>query len=216
MTATLPTLYYTPSSCGAANYIAAHRAGVIGTKINTAEVNIGTHVVLTGPKKGSDFYKISASGSVPCIEFPDQTALSQNVATLQYIADLNPDAKLAGSTAMERYQVQSYLGYVASELHAACGSLFNPTLSTEVRNFVVEKYAAKLKFLNDSILKGGKKHLVGDHFTVADSYLYIVLSWTFYLKVDLPENALAFFEHIKNLDFVKEAHAAMKLASEQA
>ena len=35
----------------------------------------------------------------------------------------------------------------------------------------------KLAYLNDTLLAGGKKFLVGDKFTIADSYTCICLSW---------------------------------------
>ena len=58
---------------------------------------------------------------------------------------------------------------------------------------------------------GNKEFLVGNSFTIADSYLYIVLSWTGYVGVDLAPfpNVKAFFDRISNLPNVKAAHARM-------
>ena len=116
----------------------------------------------------------------------------------------------------ERYLVQQALNWVASELHAACGPLFAPGLSPEVSEFLVKRLADKCKKLNDlaSLLGGGKKFLVGDSFTVADSYCYIVLSWAGYLGADLSAypNVKAYFDNIAALPNVKAAHAAMATA----
>jgi hypothetical protein len=76
---------------------------------------------------------------------------------------------------------------------------------------VSDGYKAKLDFLDKTELAGGKHYLVGDTFTVADSYLYIVLSWSGYLGIDLSPyaNVTAYYENIKKLPFVVEAHAKM-------
>ena len=90
------------------------------------------------------------------------------------------------------------------------GGLFNPTLSNEVSEHLRSKTAQKLQYINDKLV-GTKKFVVGDHFTVADAYLYIVLSWMDYLKVDMAPypHAKAYFEHIHGMEAVQAAHARM-------
>lgn len=39
------TLYYTPTSCGAASYIAAKLGGLIGTEIIAHKVDISKHII---------------------------------------------------------------------------------------------------------------------------------------------------------------------------
>ncbi|KAI8617070.1 glutathione S-transferase [Chytriomyces sp. MP71] len=212
VTKTLPvehkgTLYYTTTSCGAANFISAHKAGIIGTKLQTQIADIHKKQVATGPSKGSNFLDINPKGNVPTILLDTGVLLNENVATLQWIADnaINPVAPKQGT--LERYK----LGWVASELHATAGGLFNPSISQEIRAYLLAKYALKLQYLNDKELGSGRAFLVGDEFTVVDAYAYIVLSWSAYLKVDLSpyQNVVSYFERIGNLDFVKEAHALM-------
>jgi len=54
--------------------------------------------------------------------------LTENVVVLQYIADLNPAAKLAPAAGtMERYRLQEWLSFINSELHKS----FTPLFSTE-------------------------------------------------------------------------------------
>ena len=64
-----------------------------------------------------------------------------------------------------------------------------------------------------------KKFLVGDSFTVADSYLYIMLHWPAYVQVDISKYDVLnnYKERVAALDFVKEAHAEMQaLEKEQS
>ena len=52
---------------------------------------------------------------------------------------------------------------------------------------------------------------MGDHFTVADAYLYIVLSWSGHLGIDIVDyvRVKAYYDGIAQLDVVKAAHARM-------
>jgi hypothetical protein len=77
----MPKLYYTPTSCGMANFISAVAAGV---KIDCEQVNLATHRTAVGDV---DFYTINPKGNVPTIVLDDGTVLNENAATLQYIAD---------------------------------------------------------------------------------------------------------------------------------
>ena len=111
----------------------------------------------------------------------------------------------------ERYLVQQALNWTASELHASVGGLFNPTLSAEVKAYLVTRTEDKIKKLCELMLKDGRAFLVGGKFTVADSYTYIVLSWMGYVGIDMGKfpAAKAYFDGIAALPQVKAAHARM-------
>ncbi len=146
---------------------------------------------------------------------PPRAALSRRARPLRALSlPLGPWQKegfLPAPKTTARYLVQNSLNWVASELHASIGPLFAPGLTPEVKAFCVERCETKFAKLNDMLLKGGKKYLVGDAFTVADSYCYIVCSWCGYVGIDLSKyaNAKAYFEGIGALPHVKAAHARM-------
>ncbi len=75
------TFYYTPTSCGAASFIAAVAAQV---PLQTEQVDIREHKTASG----ANFYDINSKGNVPALVLDDGTILNENVAVLQYIADL--------------------------------------------------------------------------------------------------------------------------------
>ncbi len=202
-------LYYTPTSCGAASYIAAHAAGL---KFDSEVVDIRTHLTASG----QDFYKINPKGNVPTLVLADGSVLNEGAATLQYIADQNPESKLAPKWGTnERYHLINHLNYIASEVHASFGPLFNPTLSEEAREAATKKLYTKFDFLEKNVLRDGKSFLLGDNFTVADSYLYITLTWTPYVKVNLDNHPKlkAYFAGIGALKVVQEAHEIMNKAA---
>jgi glutathione S-transferase len=76
------------------------------------------------------------------------------------------------------------LSRISSELHTATGPLWNPTSAPAAVAIARSRLDAKLNHLNE-VLIGDKKFVVGDYFIVADAYLYIVLSWSGYLQIDL-------------------------------
>lgn len=62
------------------------------------------------------------------------------------------------------------------QLHQSYAPLYDPAATPEQKAAAIAKLNTKLKYVNENMVNG-KKFLVGDSFTIADSYLYIVLSW---------------------------------------
>ena len=93
-------------------------------------------------------------------------------------------------------------------MHASYGPLFYG-LEGDAKEAQLKKVASKFEYISKNVLKGN--YLVGDKFTVADAYFYIILSWSGYVGVDVAAypTIKAYSEFIGNLDFVKEAHAAI-------
>ncbi|KAJ3226499.1 hypothetical protein HDU81_007271 [Chytriomyces hyalinus] len=198
------TLFYTATSCGAASFISAHRAGLLGTALNAYKADIYTKKVFEGPLAGSDFLAVNPKGNVPTIVLPDGTVLNENVATLQWIAD-QAGGKVGPVEGSQRYLLATKLSWVSSEMHAICAPLFHSNLSPEVRAFVLAAYNKKLQYLNQVELEG-KPFLVGNDFSVADAYAYIVLTWARGLKLDLSQyaNVQQYVDRIAGLDYVKQ------------
>ncbi|KAJ3395802.1 hypothetical protein CcCBS67573_g06397 [Chytriomyces confervae] len=204
------SLFYTATSCGAASFISAHRAGLLGTVLNAYKADIHTKKVLQGPLAGSDFLAVNPKGNVPTIVLSDGTVLNENVATLQWIAD-QAGGKVGPVEGSQKYLLATKLSWVSSEMHAICAPLFNPSLSPEVRGYVLGAYNKKLQYLNQVELEG-KAFLVGNDFSVADAYAYVVLLWARGLKLDLSQyaNVQQYVDRIAGLDHVQQAKQLMK------
>jgi glutathione S-transferase len=101
------------------------------------------------------------------------------------------------------------LGYLASEVHPSIGGLFNANIGEEVKQYLRGNTYKKLAYIDAHLLNGGKRFLVGDSFTIVDSYLYIILTWTTDVGIDVStfKNISSYFEGISSLDIVKEGHA---------
>ena len=197
-------LYYTPTYCGAASFIAARAAGVV---IDCELVNLATKVTYSG----ADFLAINKQGNVPALVLDDGTVLCEGAAVLQWIADQAPGKVAPENCTSARYHLQNSLNFIATELHkAALGPLFNSSLSAEVRQHFLQVYDTKMRYLNDVILNG-KQYLVGDKPSVADYYLFIVLTWCPMLSLDLSKypTAQAFRDRIGSLSYVIKAQQDM-------
>ena len=120
-------LFYTPTSCGAASFIAAFLLLELLYK-----VNIQTHKTASD----ADFYSINPKGNVPALVLDDGTLLNENAAVLQYIADLKPGSIAPLNDTIDRVILQNILSYLSSEVHPSIGGLFNPTLGDETKQFI--------------------------------------------------------------------------------
>ncbi|HOB67871.1 glutathione transferase GstA [Ottowia sp.] len=170
-------LYYSPGACSLSPHIALHESGL-------------AHEAIAAPTKthqlpdGSDYYQVNPLGYVPYLVLDDGTALREGPAIVQYIADQVPDKKLAPPNGtMARYQLQSWLNFVGTELHKGFSPLFNPAMPDEAKALSKERLLGRLKWLEGEL--AGKTYLMGDDFTVADGYLFVVTNWAKPMGIDL-------------------------------
>ena len=176
-------LYYTPTSCGASSFICAFIGNL---NFDCEVVDLATHKT----ESGIDFYTINPKGNVPCIILEDNTILNENISCLEYIADLsfkNGINLSPESQSSERYLLMQILSFIASELHATIGLLFNPATVGKIRDFVLKNFDRKMIYLEKYILNT-PQFVLGDSFTIADAYLHIVLSWTGYVGINKPKS----------------------------
>lgn len=170
-------LYYFPSACSQASNIALREAGL---KFELVKVDHHTKKAADG----LDFNEVNPKGYVPALTLDSGETLTENVAVLQYIADRNPAAKLAPAAGtMERYRLIEWLAFISSEIHKSFSPLFSPDVAEATKQFAVGNLTKRLDYLQRAL--GSKTFLMGEQFTIADCYLFTVLSWTGFIKIDL-------------------------------
>jgi glutathione S-transferase len=170
-------LYYMKGACSLASYISLNEAGI---KFEPIKVDHGTRKT----PDGEDFNAINTKGYVPALRLDNGELLTENVAVLQYIADLNPASKLAPAAGtLERYRLIEWLAYINSEVHKSFGPLFSPDVSEDVKKFARNSVTKRVDWLEKAL--GSKTFLMGEQFTVADAYLYVVLGWSSHVGFDL-------------------------------
>jgi glutathione S-transferase len=163
-------LYFKPGACSLSPHIVLRELG-LPFDLDRVDTKAGKTA------NGKDFRSINPKGYVPTLQLDDGTVLTEGVAIVQYLADRKPEAGLAPKAdSSERYQLQEWLNYIATELHKGFGGPLFTAASDDTKRTVREAYGKKLDFLSEHL----KAHqfLLGERFTVADAYLFTVLSWS--------------------------------------
>ena len=171
-------LYFSPGACSLSPHIVLRELGI---PFQSEAVDLKAKKT----KSGADYRQINPKGQVPALEMDDGKILTEGAVIVQYLADRKPDAKLAPPAgSAERYRLQEWLTYIATEIHKGMGPIFNAKASDEWKQIVRENLSARFDFLSNALK--GKDYLMGS-FSVADAYLYTILSWTGYAKMDLAK-----------------------------
>ena len=182
-------LYFAPGACSLAPHIALREAGLA---FDLEQVDLRAKQI----KSGGDYRAVNAKGSVPAIALDDGQVLTEDAVILQWIADRKPEAHLAPAAGtMERYRLQEWLNWVATELHKGISPFFNPRASDEWKGILRERLDNQFAFLAGRM---AKPYVMGAQYTVADSYLYTILRWTGMHKIELGKwpDIPAFMERV--------------------
>jgi glutathione S-transferase len=170
-------LYYTPSACSLSPHIVLREGGFDFTleKVSMSKKQTAS---------GADYFTVNAKGYVPALELDDGQILTEGPAIVQYLADQRPASGLAPANGtLERYRLQEWLNYISTELHKQFSPLFNARTPEETKGMAREYLAKRIGYVEKHL--AGKPFLMGDHFTVADAYLFTVLTWAKFVNLDL-------------------------------
>ena len=200
-------LYYSPGACSLSPHIVLREAGLA---FEPVKAPTKTHQL----DDGTDYYTINPLGYVPLLELDDGTRLAEGPAIVQYIADQVPLKNLAPANGtLARYRLQSLLTFIGTELHKGYSPLFNPATPDAYKTIARDKLLSRYKWVDDQL--AGKDYLTGEHFSVADAYLFTVTSWAKHVGVDLSAyaNVAAFMGRMAARPAVQEALKAEGLAT---
>ena len=195
-------LYYSPGACSLSPRIALTEAGLA---FEPVLASTKTHKL----QDGTDYYGINPLGYVPLLELDDGTLLREGPAIVQYIADLVPTKNLAPANGtLQRYRLKEWLTFIGTEIHKTFSPLFSPATPEDYKTIAKEKLVSRLKWLDGQL--EGKQYLMGDHFSVADGYLFTVTNWAKPLSIDLSgfPNLLAYRARVAARPAVQEAMKA--------
>ena len=192
-------LYYSPGACSLAPHIVLRESGLA---FELVLASTKTHALADG----TDYYTINPKGYVPLLELDNGERLSEGPAIVQYIADQVPAKNLAPANGtMARYRTQEWLNFITSELHKGIGGLFNPAMPEEAKVLMRARASMRLKWVDEQL--AGKQYLMGEHFSVADPYLFTVVNWTKFVDIDISglPNLGAFMARMAARPAVQEA-----------
>jgi glutathione S-transferase len=196
-------LYYTPGACSLSPHIVLREAGF---KFDLERIDLANKKVV---ENGADYLPINPKGQVPVLVLDDGDKLTEGPAIVQYIADQKPETGLAPANGTRsRYHLQEWLNFVTSDLHKVFSPLFRATTPEEFVKTTKETLANKFAYLDKHLAKN--QYLMGDKFTVADAYCFVIVGWSKYKEIDLARwpNLKAYMDRITARPKVQEAMKA--------
>jgi glutathione S-transferase len=192
-------LFYGRGTCSLASHIVLHE---IGGKFEVEQVDLKAKQTAGG----ADYTKINPKGYVPALQLDNGEVLTENVAILTFLSEVNPQAGLAPTGGSEsKYRLLEWLGYISSEIHKTYSPLFAPTTPDAYKATLQDKLKLRIGYVDAHL--ANRQYLFGDRFSAADAYLFVVLSWSPSRNVDLSSfaNVQAFQQRMSQRPAVQAA-----------
>jgi len=192
-------LYYAPGACSLSPHISLLEAGL---PHDLVKVDLRAKKL----ENGDDYLAVNPKGQVPALALDSGELITEGPVIVQMIADKAADKNLAPSRDhADRYKLQAWLTYINSELHKNLGPQFAPALSDDAKAFFKDRVMGKFKYVDGEL--AGKDYLMGKQFSVADGYMFTMLSWAERMKWDLAHlsNLMAYKARVGARPKVQEA-----------
>lgn len=169
------TLYFSNGSCSLASHIALAESGLA---YQAVRVDLSK-----GENQAPEYLAKNPWGRVPALD-TSGPVLTENVAILQYIADLVPERTLLPKPGtMERAVANSFMALLSSTVHVAFRPLFRPNRLAETASGQADVTATGARMLNGVLSKleselAGRKYVLADGFSLCDAYALVFALWT--------------------------------------
>ena len=191
-------LYYSPGACSLSPHIALLEAGL---PHDLVKVDLRAKKL----ENGDDFLKVNPKGQVPVLQLDSGELVTEGPVIVQMIADKVGKGLAPARDSAERYKLLEWLNFITAELHKNFGPMFSPALADDAKAFFKDRVMGKFKYIDSQLV--GRDYLMGKEFTVADAYLFTMLSWADRMKFDLSAmpNLLAYKDRVAARPKVQEA-----------
>lgn len=176
------TLYYSPNACSLASHVTLEE---LGAPYEAKRVNFGAE-----QQKSAEYLALNPKARVPTLVTP-HGVLTETPAILAFLAQTFPEKKLAPlGDAFAFAELQSVNSYFCSTVHVAHahkgrGPRWADEASSiaDMKRKVPQTMTACFELIEGKILKG--PWVMGEAFTVADPYLFVLTRWAEGDGVDL-------------------------------
>jgi glutathione S-transferase len=199
-------LYFAPGACSLSPHIVLREGGFA---FDIERVDLKTKRTASS----GDYLKINPKGYVPALQLDDGTILTEGPAIVQYLADQVPDKKLAPPAGtMERYRLMEWLNFITAEIHKTYGAFFKPDTSDASKEAARQLLTKRFSYVAERLQQSS--YLMGEDFTVADAYMFVMLTWHHTANLDLASwpTLRAYTERIGARPAVREAQDAEEAA----
>jgi len=178
-------LYIADQTCSQAVQIIANELGL------TPEL-IHYNVFDKSTSNNDNFAEINPLGYVPVLVLDNEQKdlLSETIVITSYLADQHPESGLIPARgSLDRVKFDQLLTFIATEIAQKHIPLMRKLMTEEGTQWGLDKLASAYAIL-DQRLADGRAYLTGEHFTVADAYVFG--TWW-------HERSGAQIEHLENL-----------------
>lgn len=194
-------LYYAPGACSLSPHIVLEESGL---PFELEKVDLQ----MKETASGHDFYLVNTKGSVPVLEFDNGDVLTEGAVIVQYLGDLVPEkALIPAPKTMERYRLMEWLNFIATELQKSFTPIFNPAYAS-CREAARQTLLRQFDFVDRQLV--GKSYVMGEQFTVADAYLFTIITWmeAAELSIDQWKTLSAYRKNVSERPAVRRALVA--------
>jgi len=186
-------LFYVPGVCSLSPHIVLRE---MGADFELDKVDRGSKISASGV----NYNQLNPKSYVPALQLDDGTLLTEGASIVMYLADQKGGEKVAPKPGtMERYKMQEWLVFIASEIHKNFSALFRKTPDPVPRELLLKR----LDLVAATLAK--QPYLLGEQFSVADAYLFTVLRWAKRSEISLPPPLQQFQERVKARPAVAKA-----------
>ncbi len=192
-------LFYSPGACSLAVHIALAETGM---SYKLVSINRDKQTA-----DGRDFTKINPKGFIPALELDDGTVLAESLAILVYIA--HQSGKLLPEDGPVRWQALEATSFMTTEIHGNFKPFWKHATQPEkdkAREMLVKHFGTIADELGD------KPFLTGDQMTIADPYLYVMLTWAAKHGIEVSARFESYAAQMKKMPSVARALAEEGLA----
>ncbi len=200
-------LYYSPGACSLAPHIVLRE---LGLPFELVKVDTRSHKT----EHGDDFYAINPKGQVPTLALPNGEVLTEGPIIAQWIGDqATPNHLVPALGSLARYRLQEWQNYITSELHKSFTPLFAGDFDATTKATMRAVLRKKFEWVNVQLQN--RSFLLGEHFSAADAYLFVVSQWANYVDLDLSglANLSAFLQRVAARPAVRAALKAEGMAA---
>lgn len=177
------TLFFSPGACSLASHIALIEAGL--------PYDLKRLKFAENEQRSQAFLKVNPKGRVPAL-VTDQGTLTESPAILTFIAQMAPEKALVPADPFGLAKVQAFNSFLATTVHVnhahgrrASRWADEPTSIEDMKRKVPQTMREAFQLIEDDLQDGA--WVVGDQFTIADIYLYVMDTWLAGDGVDINE-----------------------------
>jgi glutathione S-transferase len=207
------------------------RWGSISAHLVLEELGVPYQNVWLTPEqvRAPEFRAISPLGLIPALGLPDGRSITESAAIVAFLTDAHPTTGLAPPIGSDDHAVYlSHLVFMAVNLYAFIDFAIDgrKLADTDEENATVkrkaEQYSLTLFDLVEKRLAEDGPFLLGDGFSAADIYLFMLTLWAFPSERAILErcpNIARVAAHIRSRPRLKaalEAHGALEIRTAAA